>query len=271
MSTITMRGMLEAGAHFGHQTNRWNPRMRHYIYAARNGIHIINLQKTMRLWRQAQRFIASVAAHGDPVLFVGTKRQAQETVEETATRCKMPYVTQRWLGGTLTNFRTIRQSIERLEEIEGKLAEGNVEKLPKKEVLLLEKMHDKLMKNLGGIRDMNKLPGAIFVIDPKKEHIAIAEANRLKIPVVAIVDTNCDPGPIDYVIPANDDALRSVQLFAGAVATTIVEGLQSHKEQLLRGMEGGGDDGAGGPDVVRKPRPNREGGTKQQAPAAPQA
>jgi small subunit ribosomal protein S2 len=262
MSSVTMRAMLEAGAHFGHQTNRWNPRMRQYIYAAKNGIHIINLQKTLRLWRDAERFISSISSRGDIVLFVGTKRQAQETIEEQAKRSKMPYITQRWLGGTLTNFRTMQQSINRLEEVEGKLAEGSVEKLPKKEVLVLEKLRDKLLKNLGGVREMNKLPGALFIIDPKKEHIAVTEANRLGIPIVALVDTNCDPDPVTYPIPANDDALRSVQLFAGAVADAIIEGLQHHKEHLIRNIEepqGGSQatdnsntGGNEGPVVVRK-------------------
>lgn len=262
MSSVTMRAMLEAGAHFGHQTNRWNPRMRHYIYTARNGIHIINLQKTLRMWNEAESYIRGVSGHGEAVLFVGTKRQAQETIEEQAARAKMPYVTQRWLGGTLTNFRTIRQSIDRLDTIEEKLAEGNVEKLPKKEVLRLEKLRDKLLKNLGGLREMNKLPGALFVIDPKKEHLAVAEARRLGIPVIALVDTNCDPDPINFVVPANDDALRSLQLFAGAVADAVLEGLQSHKEDLLRGIDGGGGhpghDSSPNAEVVRKPRPARD-------------
>jgi len=233
-----MRAMLEAGCHFGHQTNRWNPRMRHYIFAARRGIHIINLQKTLRMWKDAERFIQSVASHGDSILFVGTKRQAQEIVEEEASRCKMHYVTQRWLGGTLTNFRTIRQSIDKLETIESKLAEGSVEKLPKKEVLSLEKMRDRLLRNLGGLRAMTKLPAAMVVFDPRKEHIAVAEANRLNIPVISLVDTNCDPEPIQYIVPANDDAVRSIQLFAGAVADAVLSGHSAHKEQLLRGFEG---------------------------------
>jgi small subunit ribosomal protein S2 len=265
MSAVTMRGMLEAGCHFGHQTNRWNPKMKQYIYTARNGIHIINLQKTLRLWREAETFVRSIAGHGNSVLFVATKRQAQEIVEEEARRAKMPFVTHRWLGGTLTNFRTIRQSIERLEQIEQKLAEGSVERLQKKEVLSLEKLRDKLMRHLGGIRDMDRLPAALFVVDPRKEDIAVAEANRLGIPVIGLVDSNCDPDQVDYVIPANDDAIRSVQLFASAVTDAIIEGLQSHKEQLIRGAEPSAadsrdarDSGGAGDDVPvvrRKPRP----------------
>jgi small subunit ribosomal protein S2 len=243
--------------------------MKPYIYTARNGVHIINLQKTIRLWTDASNFIKAVGAHGDTVLFVATKRQAQTVMQDEAVRAKMPYVTNRWLGGMLTNFQTVRKSIKKIDEIEGQLGEDKVDTLSKKEVLRLERSRDKLMKNLGGIREMNKLPSAIFVIDPRNEHIAVAEANRLKIPVVALVDTNCDPDLIDYVIPANDDAIRGIQLFASAVADAILQGLEDHKEAMIRSFDKDGGDAVaiaeGGdagvemaasdvaPEVVRKP------------------
>ena len=285
MAEVTMRGMLEAGVHFGHQTTRWNPKMRPYIYTARNGVHIINLQKTIRMWIDASNFIKAVGAHGDTVLFVATKRQAQTVMQSEAVRAKMPYITHRWLGGMLTNFQTVRKSIKKIDEIEGQLGEGKVETLSKKEVLKLERSRNKLMLNLGGIRDMNKLPAAIFVIDPKKEHIAVAEANRLKIPVVALVDTNCDPDLIDYVIPANDDAIRGIQLFASAVADSILKGLEDHKEAMIRGFDKDGGDtvaiAEGGdadvamstsdvaPEVVRKP--SAKGTDEVEAAAAEEA
>ena len=237
MAEITMRAMLEAGAHFGHQAKRWNPKMKPYIYTTRNGIHIIDLQQTIQLWKRAEQFVRSIAARGEHVLFVGTKRQAQEIIEREAKRAHMPYVTHRWLGGTLTNFRTIRQSIQRLVDIEEMLDEHNIEKLPKKEVLRLEKQHDKLERNLGGIREMERLPAALFVVDPKKEAIAVAEAVRLGIAVVAIVDTNCDPDPITYPIPANDDAIRSIELFTTGIADAVLAGIQEHKERMLRGAD----------------------------------
>ena len=259
MATVAMRDMLEAGVHFGHQTKRWNPKMKPYIYTARNGVYIINLQKTLRLFNDAVRFVQSLTTRGDLILFVGTKRQAQDVIEEEAARAKMPYVTNRWLGGMLTNFRTIRQSIERIDTIDTLLAEGSVEKLQKKEVLRLEKERDKLLKNLGGIREMGRLPSAMFVVDPNKEHIAVAEANRLGIPVIALVDTNCDPDLVDYVIPANDDSIRGIRLFAAAIADSCLEGAQMHKEDLIRGYDkdASGTQGAADTEnvqVVRKPR-----------------
>lgn len=270
MAQVTMRELLEAGVHFGHQTNRWNPKMRPYIYTARNGVHIINLQKTLRLYRDAERFIQTLASRGESVLFVATKRQAQGVVQEEAVRCKMHYITSRWLGGMLTNFKTVRQSIDKISEIDKMLSEGSVEKLPKKEVLRLEKSREKLMKNLGGIREMTRLPGAMFVVDPKKEHIAVSEANRLGIPVIAMVDTNCDPDVINYVIPANDDAIRGIQLVASGLADAVLAGMQEHKEHLVRGFDkepaltsvsamsdsGYAQTGMASPgaEVVRKPR-----------------
>ena len=223
-SAITMKQLLEAGVHFGHQTKRWNPKMKPYIFGARNGIHIIDLQKTVGLARSAFRFVSDVAAKGGTVLFVGTKKQAQDVIREEASRSGMYYVTNRWLGGTLTNFKTVKSGIDRLKTIEKMEADGTFERLPKKEVASLEREREKLEKNLGGIKDMTRLPGAVFVIDPKKEHIAVPEANRLGIPVVAIVDTNCDPEGIDYAIPGNDDAIRAIQLFTSKMADACIEG-----------------------------------------------
>jgi small subunit ribosomal protein S2 len=222
---ITMRALLEAGVHFGHQTKRWNPRMKPYIYGARNGIYIIDLQKTVKLARDAFKFIGDTVARGGSVLFVGTKKQAQEAIAEEAKRCGQFFVINRWLGGTLTNFKTVKQGIDRLKTLEKMAEDGTFDRLPKKEVAILQREQEKLEKNLGGIKDMQRLPGCLFVIDPKKEHIAIHEANRLGIPVVAVVDTNCDPEGIDYVIPGNDDAIRSIRLFTGKVADAVTEGM----------------------------------------------
>ena len=232
MSTVTMKQMLEAGVHFGHQTKRWNPKMKPYIFGARNGIYIIDLQQTVVLWRRAYDFVVDATSRGEKILFVGTKKQAQEVIAEEATRAGMYFVNNRWLGGTLTNFKTVKSSIERLRLIEKMEADGTFEKLPKKEVLELSREREKLVRSLGGIKDMNKLPGALFIVDPKKEHIAVAEANRLQIPVVAIVDTNCDPDLIDYVIPGNDDAIRSLKLFTANIADACVEGGSKHQEIL---------------------------------------
>ena len=222
MAEVTMHDLLEAGVHFGHQTARWNPKMAKYIYGARDGVHIINLGKTLRLFRDAVHFASRVVADGGQILFIGTKRQAQEVIVEEATRSKMPYITQRWLGGMLTNFKTIKQSLDRLTEIEGKLAEGSVEKLTKKEIIICERERDKLMKNLGGIREMNQLPSAVFIIDPARERIAVQEATRLGLPIIAVCDTNCNPDPITYPIPGNDDAIRAVRLFTAAIADIIL-------------------------------------------------
>ncbi len=223
-TAITMKQLLEAGVHFGHQTKRWNPKMKPYIFGARNGIYIIDLQKTVGLARNALRFVSDAVARGGSVLFIGTKKQAQDAIREEAARSGMFYVTNRWLGGTLTNFKTVKQGIDRLKTIEKMKEDGTYERLPKKEVAALEREREKLEKNLGGIKELTRLPSALFVIDTKKEHIAVHEANRLGIPVVAVVDTNCDPEGIDYVIPGNDDAIRSIRLFTGKIAEACIEG-----------------------------------------------
>jgi len=223
-TAITMKALLEAGVHFGHQTKRWNPKMKPYIFGARNGIYIIDLQKTVGLARGALRFVSDAVAKGGSVLFVGTKKQAQDAIREEAARCGMFFVTNRWLGGTLTNFKTVKQGIDRLKAIEKMAQDGTYERLPKKEVASLEREREKLEKNLGGIKELSRLPAALFVIDTRKEHIAVHEANRLGIPVVAVVDTNCDPEGIDYVIPGNDDAIRSIRLFTGKLAEACLEG-----------------------------------------------
>ena len=233
MSAISMKALLEAGVHFGHQTNRWNPRMKPYIYGARNGIYIIDLQQTVPLFRKAYDFIAQTVSRGENVLFVGTKKQAQEAVIEESGRSGQFYVVNRWLGGMLTNFRTIKGSIERYRAIEKMREDGTFEKLPKKEVIGLEKELMKLEKNLKGIKGMDRLPGAVFIIDPKNEHIAVLEAKKLGIPIVAVVDTNCNPADIDYVIPGNDDAIRSIRLFAAKVADACIEGAAKRQEQLV--------------------------------------
>ncbi|MDI3540508.1 30S ribosomal protein S2 [Koleobacter methoxysyntrophicus] len=229
MSIISMKQLLEAGVHFGHQTRRWNPKMAEYIFTERNGIYIIDLQKTVKKVEEAYQFIKDVAAQGESVLFVGTKKQAQESIKEEAERCGMFYVNQRWLGGMLTNFKTIRERIERLHELERMREEGLYEVLPKKEVIKLNHEEEKLQKFLGGIKNMTKLPGALFVVDPRKEKIAVAEARKLGIPIVAIVDTNCDPDEVDYVIPGNDDAIRAVKLLAEKMADAVLEGKQGEQ------------------------------------------
>ncbi|MBQ3864359.1 MAG: 30S ribosomal protein S2 [Clostridia bacterium] len=229
MAVISMKQLLEAGVHFGHQTRRWNPKMAPYIFTERNGIYIIDLQKTVRKADEAYMFIRDVAAEGKSILFVGTKKQAQESVEQEAKRCNMFYVNNRWLGGMLTNFRTIKTRIARLKEIDEMEANGQFNLLPKKEVAKLQLEREKLQNNLGGIREMKDLPGALFVVDPRKEHIAVLEARALNIPIVAIVDTNCDPDEVDYVIPGNDDAIRSVKLIAGKMADAVIEGRQGEQ------------------------------------------
>src|SRR5699024_2328089 len=226
MSVISMKQLLEAGVHFGHQTRRWNPKMKKYIFTERNGIYIIDLQKTVKMVNVAYNYVRDLAAEGGTILFVGTKKQAQDSVREEATRAGMFYVNQRWLGGTLTNFKTIRMRINRLKEIEKMEEDGTFEVLPKKEVVDLLREKDRLVKFLGGIRDMDKLPDAIFVIDPRKERIAIAEARKLNIPIIGIVDTNCDPDEIDHIIPANDDAIRAVRLLTSKMADAVIEGKQ---------------------------------------------
>ena len=229
MAVISMKQLLEAGVHFGHQTRRWNPKMAQYIFTERNGIYIIDLQKTVRKIDEAYMFVRDIALEGKSVLFVGTKKQAQESIEVEAKRCGMFYVNNRWLGGTLTNFRTMQTRIKRLNDIDAMESNGQFEVLPKKEVIKLCAEREKLLKNLGGIREMKKLPGALFIVDPRKERIAVAEARTLGIPIVAIVDTNCDPDEIDYVIPGNDDAIRAVKLIAGKLADAVLEGKQGEQ------------------------------------------
>ena len=226
MAVVAMKQLLEAGVHFGHQTRRWDPRMAEYIFQARNGIHIIDLQKTSKKLDEAYEFMKEQAEEGKTVLFIGTKKQAQDCVKEAAEKTGMYYVNQRWLGGTLTNFKTIRKRIERLTQLEQMEQDGTFDVLPKKEVVLLRKEMDKLNKNLGGIKEMTEIPGVMFVVDPKKEHIAIQEARKLNIPVVGLVDTNCYPNDVDYVIPGNDDAIRAVKLITDVMANAIIEGKQ---------------------------------------------
>ncbi|MGL6015282.1 MAG: 30S ribosomal protein S2 [Selenomonadaceae bacterium] len=226
MAVISMKQLLEAGVHFGHQTRRWNPKMATYIFTERNGIYIIDLQKTVKKVDEAYNFLRSVAEAGETVLFVGTKKQAQEAVKEEAVKADMYYVNERWLGGMMTNFQTIQKRVKRLKELEAMEEDGTFEVLTKKEVLALRHEMEKLQKFLGGIKKMNKLPGALFIVDPRKERIAVAEAKKLGIPIVAIVDTNCDPDEIDYVIPGNDDAIRAVKLLTARMADAVIEGRQ---------------------------------------------
>jgi small subunit ribosomal protein S2 len=239
MAQITMKQLLEAGVHFGHQTKRWNPKMKPYIFGARNGIYIIDLQKTVRYFKNSYNFIKETVQGGDKILFVGTKKQAQDSIVEEAGRAGQYYVNNRWLGGMLTNFATIKGSIDRLKKIETMAEDGTYDLITKKEALQLERERAKLEKSLGGIKGMTKLPGAIFVIDPKKETIAVKEARKLGIPVVAVVDTNCDPDDIDYIIPGNDDAIRAIRLFAARMADACVEGAQAREADLRSEAEGG--------------------------------
>ncbi|MBM7655124.1 MULTISPECIES: 30S ribosomal protein S2 [Bacillaceae] len=229
MSVISMKQLLEAGVHFGHQTRRWNPKMKKYIFTERNGIYIIDLQKTVKKVEEAYNWVKDLAGNGGTILFVGTKKQAQDSVKEEAARSGMYYVNQRWLGGTLTNFETIQKRIGRLKDIERMSEDGTFEVLPKKEVVQLKKEQERLEKFLGGIKDMKQLPDALFIIDPRKERIAVAEAKKLNIPIVGIVDTNCDPDEIDVVIPANDDAIRAVKLLTGKMADAILEAKQGEE------------------------------------------
>ena len=231
MPSISMKELLEAGVHFGHQTKRWNPKMKEYIFGERNGIYIIDLQKTLKLFKDAMRFVGEAAASGKTVLFVGTTRQAQEAIAEEATRCSQFYVNQRWLGGLLTNMTTVQKSIKRLKELDAMAAEGNWDGRAKKEVVRRERDRKHLNQNLAGIKDMNGLPDVLFVVDSNKEAIAVEEARKLGIAVVAVVDTNCDPDKVDYVIPGNDDALRAIRLFTNKIADAVVEGRQLASEQ----------------------------------------
>ena len=230
-NVVSMKALLEAGVHFGHQTRRWNPKMAPYIYTERNGIYIIDLQKTVKKLEEAYAFVRQLSENGQSILFVGTKKQAQEAIKEEALRCNMHYVNARWLGGMMTNFKTIRSRVERMDQIKKMEEDGTFDMLPKKEVVKLLNEREKLVKYLGGIKEMKKLPGALFVVDTRKEHNAIAEAHRLGIPVVAIADTNCDPDEIDYVIPGNDDAIRAIKLIASVMANAVIEGKQGAQEE----------------------------------------
>ncbi len=266
MSEVTMRDLLEAGVHFGHQRARWNPKMAKYIYGVRDGVHIINLGKTIRLFRDAVHFASRVVSEGGQILFIGTKRQAQEVIAEEATRARMPYITNRWLGGMLTNFKTIKQSLDRLNEIEKLLGEGSVEKLTKKEIVVLERERDKLVKNLGGIREMNDTPAAVFIVDPAREEIAVQEAGRLGIPIIAICDTNCDPDKIDYPIPGNDDAIRAVRLFTAAIADAVLSTRIAAPAAMAQEMAASAAVDSGDGPVVQVRRSKRA--EAEEAPAA---
>lgn len=259
MVSVTMKELLEAGVHFGHQVRRWNPKMKEYIFGERNGIYIIDLQKTQRMFREAIGFVTNLIAEdrGKTILFVGTKRQAQDAIREESERCNQFYVNQRWLGGLLTNFQTVQKSIKRLKDLEAMQTDGRYEKLTKKERIKRDRERESLNKNLSGIKSMTRLPDAVFIIDVRKEEIAVAEANRLGIPIVAVVDTNCSPDGIDYVIPGNDDALRAVRLFASRIADAIVEGQQIASEGGVAGVagegEGEGEGVAGEPGTSDEP------------------
>jgi small subunit ribosomal protein S2 len=266
-TSVNMKELLEAGVHFGHQTRRWNPKMKEFIFGERSGIYIVDLQKTLKLFQEALDFVEELAAQGRSILFVGTKRQAKETVAEEAQRCGMPYVNERWLGGLLTNFVTIRRSLERIKELEMVGSEGRRERLTKKELARLDKERTKLEKNLLGIKNMRTLPDAIFVIDTRKEQIAVLEARKLKVPVVGVVDTNCDPDEVDYVIPGNDDALRAIKLFAGRIADAVINGRSLREARALEA--GAADKGAADAEAPRRARPRPA--TTATAPAAPAA
>ena len=232
MASISMKLLLEAGVHFGHQTNKWNPKMKPYIFGARNGIYIIDLQQTVGMFQTAFDFVVDLVTKGGEVLFVGTKKQSQEAIKEEAERCGMPYVNQRWLGGMITNFSTINKRIERLNTLEKMFTDESIKAFPKKEIMKLQKEMNKLEKVLGGIKAIKRTPGGLFIVDPKRESIAVKEARKLKIPIVAIVDTNCDPDDIDYVIPGNDDAIRAIKLFASKIADAVIEGKKSLEENI---------------------------------------
>ncbi|MGE0703532.1 MAG: 30S ribosomal protein S2 [Vicinamibacterales bacterium] len=267
MAAIAMKDLLEAGVHFGHQTKRWNPKMKAYIFGERNGIYIIDLGKTVKLFRDAEEFVRQLAAEGRTILFVGTKRQAQDVIAEEAQRSGMFYVNERWLGGLLTNFATIQRSLGRLRDLETMSTDGRYDSLSKKEIARNEKERRKLLKNLEGIRGMAHLPDAVFVVDTRKEKIAVDEARKLKIPVIGIVDTNCDPDEVDYVIPGNDDALRAIRLFASRIADAAIEGRDMRQsDEAEASRDGGGDEGQGGEDLRRAVRPTRR--PRETAPAS---
>ncbi|HDZ91822.1 MAG: 30S ribosomal protein S2 [Deltaproteobacteria bacterium] len=285
-AVINMKQLLEAGVHFGHQTRRWNPKMKPYIFGSRNGIHIIDLQKTVRLIRIAYDFVVRTVADGYPLLFVGTKKQGHESVVEESERCGMFYVVNRWLGGTLTNFQTIKKSIARLKELEQMKEDGSINRYTKKEILKMNKQLFKLERNLGGIKNMDELPGAVFVVDPKREKIAVREARKLGIPVIAIADSNCDPDEIDYIVPGNDDAIRAIRLICSKIADAAIEG-HALAEQRLReedalrkereaaeaqAAEEGEpiEDDEDGPEIIRLPKTEKpETGEETASPAAP--
>lgn len=257
-TSVSMKELLEAGVHFGHQTKRWNPKMKEFIFGERNGIYIIDLQKTLRLFQDALQYVQDLAAQGKTMLFVGTKRQAKEAIAEEAQRCGMPYVNERWLGGLLTNFVTIRRSLDRVKELETMGTDGRHERLTKKEVAHLDKERIKLERNLRGIKGMKNVPDAVFIIDTRKEAIAVAEARKLRIPVVGIVDTNCDPDEVEHVIPGNDDALRAIRLFAGRIADAVLEGRALRESRAAESVATDKGGGASGEDAEgaarRKPK-----------------
>ena len=271
MAVVSMKQLLEAGVHFGHQTRRWNPKMAPYIFTARNGIYIIDLQKTVKKLEEAYNYVRDVAASGKDILFVGTKKQAQESIREEAANCGMPYVNARWLGGMMTNFRTIRRRIDRLNQLRKMEEDGTFDLLPKKEVIKLRLEIEKLEKFLGGIQTMKKLPGAMFIVDPRKEKIAVSEAKKLGIPIVAIVDTNCDPDEVDYVIPGNDDAIRAVKLISQTMAAAVTEGRQNMADDVEEKEEEANE----APKApARAPRDNRDRGPRRndnRTPRAPRA
>ncbi|RPI75066.1 MAG: 30S ribosomal protein S2 [Desulfobacteraceae bacterium] len=255
-ASISMKELLEAGVHFGHQTRRWNPKMKPYIFGSRNGIHIIDLQKTVKLFNEAYEFVTRTVGEGYSVLFIGTKKQARDAILEESERCGMFYVVNRWLGGTLTNFETIRKSIARLKELNAMFKDGTVVRYTKKEALKLEKEMHKLEKNLGGIKNMDELPGAVFMVDPKKEYIAVKEVQKLGIPLVAIADTNCDPDEIDYIIPGNDDAIRAIRLICAKIADATIEGLKLTEERRRAQEEQKGEQAE---QIEEKPKEKPEG------------
>ena len=259
MAYVTMRELLEAGVHFGHQTRRWNPKMKPYIFGARNGIYIINLQRTVKMFRDAYDFIADITSEGKSVLFVGTKKQARESIYEEANRAEMFYIHNRWLGGMLTNFQTVKKSVDRLNHLKGIENDGTINDYPKKERLKLGKLREKLDATLGGISSMTSMPGAIFVVDPKNESIAISEGRRLGIPIVAIVDTNCDPDDIDYIIPGNDDAIRSIRLICSTIADACIEGRERYQEKMQADTDKGEDETT----VDKKNIPNKKEAVKE--------
>ena len=256
MAAIAMKDLLEAGVHFGHQTKRWNPKMKEFIFGERNGIYIIDLGKTVKLFREAEEFVTNLAAEGRTILFVGTKRQAKDVVAEEAHRCSMFYVNERWLGGLLTNFSTIQRSLGRLRDLEAMTPAGRYDTLSKKEIARNDKERKKLQKNLDGIRGMARLPDAVFIVDTKKEQIAVDEARKLKIPVIGVVDTNCDPDEVDFVVPGNDDALRAIRLFASRIADAVLQGRGIKESADVEATREAAEDG-GGDDGHRQNRPTR--------------